>query len=428
MLAGERLPKQRPHVDDNPEHNSEEHLVAQVPHQGEEAGSIVLHSSSNASEFKNDNKEAHVTASAAAKVSEEFPEKDAEILRLIEERRSTPNEEKQRLKDLSKCIKNASEKKSMKRQQDIERILEDFKGVRNIAGIKSAKKKVLITKKNDKGESITSRKGIADVFGEFYKGLYEDNEKDDSEHEVNDDGNYSNTDVHNNDTEETAGIPEITTEELQTAINKLKTGNSPDNKGIRAKDIKDCYEETRDMVRQISNEVFKRNEFTPEDWKKVTIKVIHKKGDVENVSNYRPICSLPALYKLVSSILYGRFFPVPDQKQAEDQAGFRKSYQTTDHLATYRLIELKCHEWSIKMWTSTIDFTKAFDSISHKSIWEALKSCNIDHDYISLLRYSETKRHLYRQTERATFSTSRKDQSKVIRCPACFSTQSFNTL
>ena len=129
--AGERLPKQRPHGHDHPEHNSEEHLVAQVPHQGEEAGSIVLHSSRNTSEFKND-KEAHVTASSAAKVSEDFPDKDAEILRLIEERRSTHNEEKQRLKDLSKCLKNASEKKRMKRQQDIRRIPEDFKGVRNI--------------------------------------------------------------------------------------------------------------------------------------------------------------------------------------------------------------------------------------------------------------------------------------------------------
>ena len=111
MLAGERLPKQRPQGDDHPDHNSEEHLEAQVPHQDEEAGSIVFHSSSNASEFKNDNKEARVTASAAAKVSEDFPNEDAEILRLIEERRSTPKEEKQRLKDLSKCIKNASEKK-----------------------------------------------------------------------------------------------------------------------------------------------------------------------------------------------------------------------------------------------------------------------------------------------------------------------------
>ena len=78
----------------HPDHNSEEHLEAQVPHQDEEAGSIVFLSNSNASEFKNDNKEARVTASAAAKVSEDFPNEDAEILRLIEERRSAPNEEK----------------------------------------------------------------------------------------------------------------------------------------------------------------------------------------------------------------------------------------------------------------------------------------------------------------------------------------------
>ena len=95
------------------------------------------------------------------------------------------------------------------------------------------------------------------------------------------------------------------------------------------------------MVRQIFNEIIKRKEFTPEDWKKVTIKVIHKKGDVENVSNYRPICSLLALYKLFSTILYGRLYPRLDQEQVEDQAGFRSLHQTTDHLATYRMIEQK---------------------------------------------------------------------------------------
>ena len=186
--------------------------------------------------------------------------------------------------------KSVRERKRMKRQQDIQSILEEFKGVRNIPGIKTAKKRVLITKiKNDKAECITSRKGIADAFGEFYKRLHEDKEKDDSEHEVNDDDNYSNTDVHNNDTEETAGIPEITTEELQTAINKLTKGKSPDSKGIRAEDVKACDEETREMVRQLFNEIIKRNNFTPDEWKKVKIKVIHKKGDVEDVSNYRPI-------------------------------------------------------------------------------------------------------------------------------------------
>ena len=303
--------------------NSEEHLGAQVPHQVEEAGSIVFHTSRSASVFENDNKEAQVTTSAAAKRDEECLDKDAEILRLIEERRSMPKEEKQRLKDLSKSLKKCiREKKRMKRQQDIERILEEFKGVRNIPVIKTAKKRVPITKiNNEKGECITSRKGIADAFGEFCKILYEDKERDDFEHEMSDDRR----------------IPEITTEELQSAISKPNTGKSPDSNGIRAQDTKACDDETREMMGQLFNEIMKRNNFTPDEWKKVKIKVIHKKGDVENVSNYRPICSLPAVYKLFSTILYGRLYPMLDQKQAEEQAGFRKTYQTTDHLCNIQI-------------------------------------------------------------------------------------------
>ena len=114
LRAGERLPKQRPLGDEHPERNPEEHLGAQIPHQVEEAGSIVFQNSRSASVFENDNKEIQVTTSAVAKKNEECIDKDAEILRLIEERRSMPKEEKQRLKDLSKnfkkkCIRETKE-------------------------------------------------------------------------------------------------------------------------------------------------------------------------------------------------------------------------------------------------------------------------------------------------------------------------------
>ena len=97
----------------------------------------------------------------------------------------------------------------MKRQQDIQRTLEDVKGVRNIPGIKSARKKVLITKiKNEKGEIITSRKGIANVCGEFYKKkIYDDKEQDESEQEIGENENESSTAVHNNGTDEMTRIP-----------------------------------------------------------------------------------------------------------------------------------------------------------------------------------------------------------------------------
>ena len=48
---------------------------------------------------------------------------------------------------------------------------------RNISTIKSAKKRSLIPKvKNKKGETITTRKGIAYVLAEFYEKLCEDEE------------------------------------------------------------------------------------------------------------------------------------------------------------------------------------------------------------------------------------------------------------
>ena len=37
---------------------------------------------------------------------------------------------------------------------------------------------------------------------------------------------------------------------------------------------------TKEMVREIFNEIIRQNEFTPEAWNKVKIKALHKKGDV----------------------------------------------------------------------------------------------------------------------------------------------------
>ena len=60
------------------------------------------------------------------------------------------------------------------------------------------------------------------------------------------------------------------------------------------------------------------------------------------------------------------------------------------------------------MWTATVDFTKAFDSITHKSIWDALKYCNIEHGYISLLK------KIYRD-QKATVQTDEESNIFEIR-------------
>ena len=123
-----------------------------------------------------------------------------------------------------------------------------------------------------------------------------------------------------------------------------KKGKASDNNGIRAEEIRTCDDTTKEMIRQIFNEVMKQEDCTPETWRIIRIKVVYKKGHVEEVGNYRTICTLPALYKLCSALIYKRLHHKLDRVQPEEQGGFRRSYQKLDHLATYRLLEQKCQE------------------------------------------------------------------------------------
>ena len=65
-------------------------------------------------------------------------------------------------------------------------------------------------------------KGLPTSLVNSTKKICDDNEQDEPEQEIGENENESSADVHNNDTDEMTRIPEITTEELQTAINKLK--------------------------------------------------------------------------------------------------------------------------------------------------------------------------------------------------------------
>ena len=163
-------------------------------------------------------------------------DRNAEILRLIEER-STPKGEKHELKEVSKCIKRCIKKNG--KADGIQRVLEDFKGIRNIQVIKSAKERVLIAKiKMRKENASHPEKELQVSLVNFTKKLYKDNDPDESGQEFGGDENKSCIDVQYKNTEERTRIPEITTEELQTAIDKLTKGKSPDSNGIRAEDIK----------------------------------------------------------------------------------------------------------------------------------------------------------------------------------------------
>ena len=100
--------------------------------------------------------------------------------------------------------------------------------------------------------------------------------------------------------------------------------------------IKTCDKTTKEMMRRIFNEVTKQEDCTPETWRRIRIKVICEKGNVEDVGNTAR-CALCQHFKCCTQQSYTTDFTTG--LAVRNQGGFRRSYQTPDHLATYRPLE-----------------------------------------------------------------------------------------
>lgn len=124
----------------------------------------------------------------------------------------------------------------------------------------------------------------------------------------------------------------------------------------------------------------------PSQWKESTIILIHKKGDKGNVNNYRPISLISTIYKVFSKCIFRRIRKTLDEQQPREQAGFRSGFSTTDHLQTINQIIEKSKEYQQDIHIAFIDFMKAFDTIEHDMIWQALKNQGLPTKIIRIIR------------------------------------------
>lgn len=83
------------------------------------------------------------------------------------------------------------------------------------------------------------------------------------------------------------------------------------------------------MLRQIW-----KKETIPLDWKKSIIVPLYKRGEPEEVGNYRSISLLYTVYKVYVEILKSRLEEVVEMKKLvpESQSGFRKGRSAIDNI------------------------------------------------------------------------------------------------
>jgi len=183
-------------------------------------------------------------------------------------------------------------------------------------------------------------------------------------------------------------MPDITIDEVQASLNEMKNKKAPGEDNIPIEAIKEGGPVLLEMVTVLFNKCLEQ-ERVPEAWENAVITLLHKKGDITKLENYRPISLLSHLYKLFMKVLTKRMTKKLDFYQPIEQAGFRSGFSTNDHLQVLRSLIEKCNEYKIPIVLCFIDFEKAFDSVELWSILDSLDECRIDS------RYTRTIKHIY---------------------------------
>ena len=83
-------------------------------------------------------------------------------------------------------------------------------------------------------------------------------------------------------------------------------------------------------------------------------------------------------------ILQARFQQYVNCELPDVRAGFRKGRGNRDQIANIRWIVIKAREFQKNIYSSFIDYTKAFDCVDHNKLWKILKDMGIP-DYLSCL-------------------------------------------
>jgi hypothetical protein len=189
-------------------------------------------------------------------------------------------------------------------------------------------------------------------------------------------------------------IKEITREELEQQLRKLKRKKAPRMDGIKNESWIYGTEREVDRLLEIMNGVWKGEGF-PQEWKEGIICPIYKKGEKDTASNYRGITLLNTAYKVYAMIVEERLMKEMNERGVlpDGQAGFRKGRGTMDNVYILNhIIGNEIKKEGSKIYAFFVDLKAAFDNVERDLLWEYLRKKEINEHLVTKIEeiYEET--------------------------------------
>ena len=123
----------------------------------------------------------------------------------------------------------------------------------------------------------------------------------------------------------------------------------------------------------------------PASWQTTIFKMLPKSALAKFASNFRPIASLPLLYKIFPYLMLGRMEGTLEVSQPEEQHGSRKRRRIEEHLLTANLCLQTTLAANIPLWIISFDLSKAFDTVDWDAPWPALMQHGVSQHLVWIL-------------------------------------------
>ena len=195
----------------------------------------------------------------------------------------------------------------------------------------------------------------------------------------------------------------FTNEEIHEGINKLKINKASGIDSLSNEMIKAGNEILRPYICKLFNAIL-FSEYYPEMWSIGYIVPIHKKGNVNDPSNYRGITISSCLGKLFALIMNNRLdtYILENQIIPICQIGFIKHKRTSDHFFVLKCIIDEAKLKKKPIFGCFMDLKKAFDTLWIQGLlYKMLCKYQISPRFVRLLNnmYGKLKASVYSNCE-----------------------------
>jgi hypothetical protein len=186
--------------------------------------------------------------------------------------------------------------------------------------------------------------------------------------------------------------------EIEDIITKMPSNKAPGSDKIPIRVIKDCFPSVCPAITSIINSSLISTVF-PTIWKIAEVTPILKQGDHEHANNNRPISLLPVLSKVCERVVHNQFssYLMTKEVLSSNQSGNKAKHST--ETSVIKTTDEILHAIDQKQLSAIVisDMSKAFDSISHKTLLAKLQDVGAFYSVIQWFRsYLSERRQVVR--------------------------------